>query len=242
MGDRNENIINKIKGLFAIANDHKNDGECQTAFVMAQKLMAKYDISSSEIEDQDSNSDVSEGQVTAYKTLFWWERKLANIISENFRVTWYYNNKKMKGESKKKRAIVFMGFKNDIALAKEMYLLAYEVLSFYATQFVDEYYKDNYLLGERSLITELKNSYMRGFLDGLNEKSKEQVEEMEQEYGLMVLLPAEVKQAYDEMFKGRKGLTFKLPNIEEVEAYQRGFYDGNKVDYTKSTLDECMTV
>lgn len=131
-----------------------------------------------------------------------------------------------------------MGYENDIALAKEMYILAYEVLSFYVSQFVDEYYKVNFLQRERSLTTELKNSYIRGFLSGLNEKFEKQVKEMEQEYGLMVLLPTEVKQAYDEMFEGKKGLSFKLPPIEEVEVYQQGFHDGNKVDYTKSTLDQ----
>ncbi|GEN30933.1 hypothetical protein HNQ35_001400 [Cerasibacillus quisquiliarum] len=238
MTSRNESIIQKIKGLLAIANDHKNDEECQTAFVMAQKLMIKYEISSSEILDQKSNETVSKGQVTAHKTLFWWERQLANVIADNFRVTWYYNSKTVEGESKKKRAIIFLGYENDIALAKEMYILAYEVLSFYVSQFVDEYYKVNFLQRERSLTTELKNSYIRGFLSGLNEKFEKQVKEMEQEYGLMVLLPTEVKQAYDEMFEGKKGLSFKLPPIEEVEVYQQGFHDGNKVDYTKSTLDQ----
>lgn len=238
MTSRNESIIQKIKGLLAIANDHKNDEECQTAFVMAQKLMMKYEISSSEILDQESSETVSKGQVTAHKTLFWWERQLANIIADNFRVTWYYNSKTVEGESKKKRAIIFLGYENDIALAKEMYILAYEVLSFYVSQFVDEYYKVNLLQRERSLTTELKNSYIRGFLNGLNEKFEKQVKEMEQEYGLMVLLPTEVKQAYHEMFEGKNGLSFKLPPIEEVEAYQKGFHDGNKVDYTKTTLDE----
>lgn len=111
MTSRNESIIQKIKGLLAIANDHKNVEECQTAFVMAQKLMIKYEISSSEILDQKSNETVSKGQVTAHKTLFWWERQLANVIADNFRVTWYYNSKTVEGESKKKRAIIFWDMK-----------------------------------------------------------------------------------------------------------------------------------
>lgn len=64
---------------------------------------------------------------------------------------------------------------------------------------------------------------------------------MQQEYALAVLLPAEVKAAYDEKFKG-KGIGWKLPPIEENYAYQEGFEDGNKVDYTKSTLDEGVFV
>ncbi|MDM5233349.1 DUF2786 domain-containing protein [Lysinibacillus pakistanensis] len=238
MTKRNDSIIEKIKGLLALANDQQNDEECQTAFMMAQKLMIKYDISSSELEEGENDRAVSEGQATAHKTLYWWERQLANIITRNFRVTWYYNNKIIKGETKKKRAIMFMGFESDVALAKEMYVLAYDVLSFYVQKFVNDYYDSTQIYRTKKLTTELKNSYTTGFLNGLKEKFEEQVKAMEQEYGLMVLLPAEVKQEYDKRFGHKKGLSYKIPPIEEIAAYQKGFQDGNKVDYTKSTLDK----
>ncbi|MEK5332721.1 DUF2786 domain-containing protein [Lysinibacillus sp. FSL W8-0992] len=238
MTNRNESIIEKIKGLLALANDNQNDEECQTAFMMAQKLMIKYDISSSELVENYNNRAISENQATAYKTLYWWERQLANIITRNFRVTWYYNSKIIKGASKKKRAIVFMGFESDVALAKEMYVLAYDVLSFYVQKFVDDYYDGAQLHRTKRMTTELKNSYTRGFLRGMEEKFDEQVKAMEQEYGLIVLLPTEVKQEYDKRFGSRKGLTYKIPPVEEIEVYQRGFRDGNQVDYTKSSLDK----
>ncbi|MCJ7840531.1 DUF2786 domain-containing protein [Lederbergia sp. NSJ-179] len=242
MENRNDAIINKIKGLLAIANDHKNDEECQTAFIMAQKLMMKYDISLSDVEVQEDAREISEGQATAYKTLYWWERALANIIANNFRVKWYYSNKILKGENRKKRAIIFMGFQSDVELAREMYVLGYDVLTFYVRNFVDDYYEENYLTRERSFTAELKNSYTRGFLNGLEEKFEEQVNQMQQEYGLMVLVPEEVKTAYNDMFKDTKGLSWRFPPIEEVAAYQRGYQEGNEIDYTKSTLDEGLTV
>lgn len=242
MKNRNESIIEKIKGLLALANDHKNDEECQTAFIMAQKLMVKYDISSSEIEGQEDVKEVSKGQATAYKTLYWWERQLANIITENFKVTWYYSNKVFEGESRKRRAIIFLGFESDVALAQEMYVLAYDVFTFYVRNFVDGYYKENHLTRERTFTAELKNSFTRGFLSGLKEKFEEQVSQMQQEYGLVRMVPAEVTAAYDEMFKGAKGLNWRLPRIELIDAYDKGHHDGNKVDYTKSTLDEGVIV
>lgn len=240
MANRNDSIVEKIKGLLALANDHKNDEECQSAFVMAQKLMIKYDISASDVEDVKDVKNISKGQATAYKTLYWWERQLADIITKNFRVTWYYNNKVLYGESRKKRAIIFMGFESDVALAKEMYVLAYDVLTHYVRNFVDCYYEEKVINRERAFTTELKNSYTRGFLNGLDEKFKEQVSQMQQEYGLVALVPKEVDEAYDVMFKGKKGLSYRLPLIEEVGAYQEGYRDGNTVDYTKSTLDEGM--
>lgn len=242
MTKRNDSIVTKIKGLLALANDHKDDAESQSAFIMAQKLMIKYDISSSEIKEREDVREVLKGQATAYKTLYWWERQLANVITENFRVTWYYNSKTFEGENRKRRAIFFMGFESDVELAKEMYVLAYDVLTFYVRNFVGNYYKENYLDRERSFTAELKNSYTRGFLGGLEEKFEEQVSQMQQEYGLVRLVPAEVKEVYDEMFGGKKGLNWTLPSIKESEAYEKGYRDGNRVDYTKSTLDEGVLV
>lgn len=238
MTNRNETIISKIKGLLALANDHKNDEESQSAFILAQKLMIKYDISSGEIEGLQEGDSILEEKVTVYKTLYWWERLLARTISKNFRVKFFYNSKILKGESRTKRAITFLGYEKDIALAKEMYILAYDVLTFYANDFIESHYKETFEPRSRGNTADLKNSYMRGFLDGINEKFETQVKEMEQEYGLMLLVPAEVQKTHDEMFEGTKLVGYKVPRIEEVDAYYRGHQDGVSVDYTKSTLDE----
>lgn len=239
MKDRNEAIINKIKGLLAIADDQKNDEESQSAFILAQKLMLKHDITFTDVEDISDTPSVEEGQVTVYKKLFWWERKLAQIMSENFRVKFYYNNKYIDNETQRKRAIMFLGFRNDVSLAKEMYLLAYEAISFYTNKYVDSYYEESHRSTRIHRITNgVKNSYMRGFLHGLEQKFEEQVKEMQQEYGIMILVPKEVVEEYDSRFEGKKGISFKLPPIEESFAYENGFHDGNRIDYTKSTIDE----
>ena len=48
----NQKIINKVKGLLDIAKDSNQDEETQTAFLLAQKLMVKYGIKKSSIQDQ----------------------------------------------------------------------------------------------------------------------------------------------------------------------------------------------
>lgn len=236
--ERNEAIIRKIKGLLAIAEDNKDDEESQSAFIMAQKLMMKHNISMGEVDHASKASqEVSDGKVTVYKKLFWWERRLASIISENFRVKFYYNNKVLDGETKAKRAIVFLGFKQDIELAREMYILAYDAITHYTDKFVNAWYEETGYKRYRETTTNLRNSYMRGFLHGINDKFEKQVAEMKQEYGLMILVPAEVEKKYEEMFGDEKGISYKIPPIEEIVAYQMGFNHGNKIDYTKSTID-----
>ncbi|MGN4124867.1 DUF2786 domain-containing protein [Lysinibacillus sphaericus] len=234
--DRNEGIIKKIKGLLATADDNSNDEESQTAFLLAQKLMLKYNINAEEIEVDSSTKQVDRGQITAYKKLFWWERELARIISYNFRVRFFYNTKKSK------RAVMFLGFDQDIKLAKEMYVLAYEAILFYTKRYVEKYYDKTNYCRDISITNDVKNSYMRGFLEGLKKKFEDQVAEMEQEYGLMVLVPKEVTETYDEMFKGAKGISYKIPRAYENKAYEQGYDDGNQIDHTKSTIDDDIVI
>ncbi|MEC1158733.1 DUF2786 domain-containing protein [Cytobacillus horneckiae] len=239
MSNNNEVIIKKIKGLLAIANDNKNDEESQTAFLMAQKLMIKNDISISEIDTNIEHKDIQDGQITSYKKLYWWEHELANIMSKNFKVKSYINSKYLQNSIHKKRAIMFLGYESDVVLAKEMYLLAYEALTFYANEFVNSYYENHAYLRERRITENIKSSYMRGFLSGLKQKFVEQLIQMREEFGLMVLVPKEVEETYGSIVTGGS-LTYKLPPIEEIAAYEKGFYDGNKIDYTKKTIDNVI--
>ncbi|MFJ7982299.1 DUF2786 domain-containing protein [Lysinibacillus xylanilyticus] len=235
----NESIIKKIKGLLAIANDNKNDEESQSAFLLAQKLMLKHKISASTVEASSSEkAPIEDGQVTAYKKLFWWERKLAHIISENFRVKNFVYWKKLDEDRQRKHAIMFFGYDKDVELAKEMYILAYDALNQYAKKYVKIYFlfRDN---RNHKETIRVKDSYIRGFLDGLGEKFKEQVSQMQKEYGLMLLVPKEVEEEYEEFSKDfTKGRTWHMPPVEEIEAYHKGFTNAKDIDYTKSTIDD----
>ncbi|UUD44608.1 DUF2786 domain-containing protein [Bacillus pumilus] len=243
--NRNESIIKKIKGLLAIADDSKNDEESQSAFLLAQKLMIKHDIQQSDVETtRDEKQEIIKGQAVAYKKLFWWERQLAGIIANNFRVKFYYHNRFLNGEKRRKSSIIFFGFENDVNLAKEMYVLAYDAISKYSTRFVKNYYqRDAFVIRTKEKTKELKNSYMLGFLTGLSEKFEKQVKEMEQEFGLMVITPKEVSRAYNDLAKGFSGKAkpVKTPSIGEVEAYHRGRKEGEQMDYLKQTIDDDIT-
>lgn len=238
MENINESILKKIKGLLAIANDHKDDEESQSAFLLAQKLMIKHNITMDSVKETSDKINIQKGQVTAYKKLFWWEKKLAIIISENFRVKNYLNWKRLNNSSQRKIAIMFFGFEQDVELAKEMYILAYDALKIYTDRFVVSYYQNRTMRLHRITVA-IKDSYMRGFLEGLDNKFKEKVKEMQQEYGLMVLVPREVEEGYSELEKDfGKSSNWKLPPIAEQAAYHEGFVDGNMIDYTKSTIDD----
>ena len=237
LDERNDKILRKVRRLLALSENNPNEEEAQSAFVMAQRLMIENDLSMSEIEmNSGRERKIDKGKVTIHKKLFWWERQLANIMSRNFRVKSYLNNRYMNSRNIK-RAVYFMGFESDVKLAKEMYLLAYEAILHYSNIYVENYYEERIgLYRERRITMSVKNSYMRGFLEGLSNKFDEQIEQMKSEgNALMVLVPKEVEKKYEEEITG-EAKPYRIPSIEEIHAYKQGFEDGNHIDYTKSTI------
>ncbi|MCD5233643.1 DUF2786 domain-containing protein [Enterococcus faecalis] len=227
------------KGLLAISKDQKNDEESQSAFILAQKLMIQYNIDKNEVEQLsiDSENDViGEESVTIYKRLYWWERQLALIISENFRVKNFLNNN-YSGRQKKRR-IVFYGFGRDLELAKEMYILAYEVILFHSKNFIDNYYLENPEISRsRYMTNSLKASYINGFLEGLEQRFNEQVSALREVYEVLVLVPEEVESSYKDYSENFGKSIFSKPNSNIHEAYWDGYVTGKEIDFTKSTID-----
>lgn len=240
MQGNNKKIIKKVKGLLAIAKDEKNDEESQSAFVLAQKLMIQYHIDKHEVEDFEDTSkldEINEESVTIYKRLYWWERSLARIIAKNFRVKNFLNSKPVGKQMKRK--IVFYGFGRDLELAKEMYILAYDVILYHSQKFIEDYYETSYEPRSSYMTKSIKTSYTRGFLNGLSHRFDEQIAVLREVYEVLVLIPEEVEQAYSEMSSDwGKPLVFECPNVEVFEAYQQGLIDGKEIDFTKRTIPE----
>lgn len=237
MSDSNKKILKKIKGLLAIAKDSKgsSDEESQSAFLLAQRLMVENDISKNELIDSiEDVGSIGEESVTVYKKLFWWERELGEIISKNFKVKCFYSHKKTKYKSK----IVFYGFGSDLELAKEMYLLAYEVLLFHTKIYIETFYEENGDIYERSryMTESIKSSYIRGFLSGLNSRFSEQAAVLSKQYDLMVLVPKEVETSYAEYSADFGKISIETPPIKISDAYLTGETQARKVDFTRRTV------
>lgn len=235
----NDKIIKKVKGLLALANDTPNDEESQAAFLLAQKLMIKHNILQKDVDAtiKSRKDGIDEVAVTSYKTLFWWEKTLAAIISKNFRVKSFYEpSLEDKYQYRAPYRIMFYGFGGDLELAKEMYLLAYEVLVFHTKKYVEESYAESQQPRDRYLTASLKASYTSGFLSGLEERFAEQVASLQKEYPLLVLIPHEVVEAYAEFSVGFGTASYGVPNAESAAAYSQGARDGRGVDFTRSSV------
>lgn len=229
----NEKIIKKVKGLLTLSRDHKDDEESQSAFIMAQKLMIKYNLSALDVDDYESDEalkNMAQVHVTVAKRLFWWERQLARIIAQNFRV------KNFLTTSYGKKQITFFGYGGDLELAKEMYILAYDVLVSHSSEYIKNHYKTTNEERSRYYTESIKSSYINGFLSGLSERFEEQVSQLREEFPLMVLIPEEVEEAYKEMSESWSSTKLSKPNVKSAQAYKSGFKNAKSVDFTRSTL------
>lgn len=229
-----EKMINRVKNLIDLSKKNNSDEEAQSAFLAAQKLMIKYHISAESIQSKDEDDEkVSDNDVTALKKLFWWEKILGTIVAKNFRVKCYTHSVHINGRCKSK--VVFMGLDDDLKVAKSIYVLAYEAIKHYAKKYINSWYKENDKARNRRMTEYLKTSYTQGFLSGLKAKFKEQFDELQQEYGLMVMTPKKVEKAFEDLHAGYRRV--RVASHVDAGAYNQGKHDGNKIDYQRKTVN-----
>lgn len=85
--DELDKIIRKIQDLMKLAQDNPDDEEGQTALLLAQKLLLKYNLSLEDIHQNASKNspEISEMGSKALKRMAWWKSKLHAILARNFR-------------------------------------------------------------------------------------------------------------------------------------------------------------
>lgn len=216
----NEKAIEKIKKLLTKADSNKNDSECEveSAALMAQRLMAKYDIDISEIELKEIQEIVhGELDITKHRS---WKFRLANVIADNFRCKVYAERE----GRPLKRFLRFVGHKSDVAIANEMYTFLYKIGNRNATKL------EKRIREEQGTAKGVYMSYVEGFVLGLKEKLEAQCRV------LMVVVPPDVEDEFNKTVSGitGKGLSSRTTKKYDGQAYAQGRYDGkNSINRTE---------
>lgn len=203
-------IIEKIQNLLELAYDAPNDEEGQTAFLMAQKLMVKHNVSMSDLEMQQANQAIGETIGTEEYRLPQWQVKLAAILGENFRCQTLRRRDRAKGVTQ----IIFFGYQSDAELCTKVYegailYLKYRLKRLFPT-IPKAYWKD------------YKKSYLFGFLEGLDYRFQIQVQSSN-EFALAVQIPSEVLEEQKRRL-GNLKTTISHLTVEHIdqEAYRMG--------------------
>ena len=219
----NQKIINKVKGLLDIAKDSNQDEETQTAFLLAQKLMVKYGIKKSSIQDQ--QRPVEYGVLERCQKLSLLKQRLANVIADNFKVLFvrtgsFYPNKHFQYN--------FYGYSNDVELAKNIYFLAVKIIQYRTKKYLNNYYLKTGAARNRKLTAFLKRNYIYGFITGLETRLNDQTKK----YDLMVKPDDEVVKRLGPT----RSMDDKVSCNYKSKSFKKGFKDGYNTDLSQKSV------
>ncbi|EHQ88314.1 DUF2786 domain-containing protein [Desulfosporosinus youngiae] len=222
----NEKIVHKVHLLLNKATNNSSKEEAQACLLMAQKLMVEHDISQSEVDIHSEEKECLKKAVrikTNYERLPWWKKGIARVISENFRC-YHYTNR-----IHRKSSVVFLGLDQDAELAKLTFEFACDAIKYGLKIFAKERKVQN-----MSTSTGMKNDYMSGWIQGLKDKFKEQVDKCN--WGLILVKDALVTQEYETM-NLKKGRASSIVISGSSSARSAGYRDGKNFSSPSGRLN-----
>lgn len=219
-----ETIKSKIQKLLTLAYD-ASDEESQTAMIHARRLMLKHNIVESEILSFNTNQkNVSNERVYRNK-LLWWHKKLAQIISYNFRCSLYTNTFNSHDSE-----IRFVGLEQDVEIASMIFNFARASIHYHSKAFlfrpeIKRKWKRKH---------QFKNDYIEGYLAGLRQKFYQQ--NMSESLELAIMQDELVVQYYNSLNLATKNIhTPKMAG--DTTAWNSGYIDGKKFEQRKEMLE-----
>lgn len=211
-----QEIVKKIKKLLALSSSD-NTHEAESAMLKAQELLAKHNLQLSEIEEhkiRNAIEDVTNITFTKAK----WKGRLAKIIASNFRCEMYY-------KTYRNHKVTFLGLEEDVVICKVMTEYAIECIK-KETNKIAKIYRER---GDSA--KGIENDFALGFIGGLSKKFEEQ-KQKNQEWGLVLIIPKEVQEAYDTIKFTGKGV--KPPTYKGFkDVYFRGVEAGENFDINR---------
>jgi len=201
-----EDVISKIQNLFNITEQNgASKNEAISAALMAQRLIAKYDVKEDELFVQESYEVVEVASEPVYRKF---KIQLATIIAQNYRCRVW-----IKPEGRKSSA-VFVGRSIDANAAALIYNRLYECVNEYANSESIQYRGQG-----RGLYGGYYNSAAMAFLDGIRAELEKQCKE------LMLVRPKEVDEQFNEKTKGWRKCDSSLSSFGYVN-YEAGVQAG----------------
>ena len=211
-----DKIIEKISKLLAIANDKgATENEAIQAALMAQKLMAKYNVELDQIDSKPEQREIVEEiyHQSGKHEMKKWKFGLSSIIAKNFRCKVYF----IDGQD-----AVFYGYKEDAKIALQVFSFLYEVGNRFAVRYYNKCKKDG--IETRGVM----NTYLAGFRQGVADVLEKQCT------ALMIVTPQEVIESFDEMAKGFNKISGNIRINGNGQAYSAGKRDGRDIANSRS--------
>lgn len=217
-----DQIMSKIQKLLALS-ESDNEHEAISASLMAQKLLAKYNIDLESITGVVEEQDIEEVRAdvgTGNK----WKYKLSNVVADNYRCKNYYYGADV---------IVFHGYRQDIVIARRVYMYLFSVCKRLGKAYVKKVKETE----DRWSMDGVYNSFCMGFINGVNIELSKQCTE------LMIVTPQAVIEEYKE-YSAKFGKKDTNIQMTDYDAYDEGEIEGKRalnaqyVDDNSKYLDD----
>lgn len=225
-----EKIADKVKKLLALAGNNSSQAEAEQAMLAAQKLLAAHGMEMADVERAQPKSDIISDVSKLHVRMPWWHRALARVICDNFKCAFLHNFDRDRDGKLIGTNIKFFGHPQDVQICKTVYQYAIIQTEYLVRLFVKRYRK----LYPHYSGAEVKNTWLQGFISGLKDKFREQVEA--NGWGLVVLADALTVKAKDAEVTGKtRRSTIRVSNVQEVHA--AGYREGRRFEPTMGKLE-----
>lgn len=208
--------LETIKNLLELARRSDNISEAESAMQKAQLIALKEGVDLNELEKEESEESKVVRWVVPQntKTAPTWRILLAITIAENFRV------KAIKSSGGGSSQIVIIGLESDIEVFKVMFDYAETCIDVFFKKYLEEKKKEREMTRHDSLI--MRNSYVDGFISGISEALKQNVEC----YALSLCLPQVVTNELSTMGLKTHRVKEPMKDMNDRESRIRGRKDG----------------
>ena len=214
---KEEKIIERIRKCLALAANNPSEEEAKAAALQAQKLLAKYNISMVDIEAMEKTEEEIVESAVWFRDCVKgvaraWKYELARIVAENFRCKHFFYGRK---------AAVFYGHETDAKAAAEVYKYLFGMGDKLANRVTYRVLRAYHKRGESAKVSGIYNSWVKGFLKGLEESLSQQCT------ALMIVVPEDVVSSYAKKSENFKSINAGIQNTGfNPEAYRDGFTNG----------------
>lgn len=173
-------VTRKIQKLLALAKDQEGTAEAENAMLKAQALLLKNNLTMDSIQFmtiEEEKEAIEETFNDGGKNLADWKKVLAAVIAKNFRT------EALVQKNRQGTFINLVGLTEDVQVAQSIIQFAWKVADQGATEYIrqnretTEYKKYERIGRHKAYSNAVKRDYLYGFIDGLREKFKKQVEE-----------------------------------------------------------------
>ena len=212
----------KIRKLLALA-ESPVEAEAKAALLKARQLMAEHKLTEIDVKaaEKQAVKDILT-DITCSKRRDSWIVKLSGVIGENYCCKNY--SRRYKGQQT--RTIGFIGFEDDVEICIGIFKYAVDCIHAGVQRIKkeNESYSSNY-------IKNLYDSYGYGFVNGISAAFAAQQEKNKEEWGLVLAVPKEVKEASQHLVS----LYFKARIQDAIlpDGYARGYSEGKEFDPTR---------